>query len=368
MSTLGNDSWLKKMNGLLTAGAPAMSELVFDSITGVPKLSERMELRRDRDYFGLTVNQIWLRNGREMFSTYDPLVYVEMDFLYGGDRVTVPKVIGPSMLKSGVGSSGGTMPHGFILRDARAGGPYPYRGDQVGITIVLYKVRHTDYAKRVLGFVEKLSGTFGLAGEVLPVSKIGGSVKDAIETLFDMGDSVPVLGHRFEINASPVYGFQPRSVALIGADIGKGADMRVEEGRLLDSLGGDYRENDYVLYTIWGTPSCENESRLPFHGLVHKMKECARIGDEPSWQRGKSLLLTLYQQMLESPDVTQYEASMLFEKYKKEMLEQRELSARLKEMSAEKSHGRNADVHASDVLKERLDSQTCEIFSASFGT
>ena len=47
---------------------------------------------------------------------------------------------------------------------------------------------------------------------------------------------------------------------------------------------------------------------------------------------------------------------------------QRELSARLKEMSAEKSQGRNADVHASDVLKERLDSQTCEIFSASFGT
>ncbi len=365
MSTTGWDL-LKRAKSVLNTKMPYRTELVFDAVGGDSRLPEESELRRNRDYFGLTVNQIWLRDGQQLFSTYDPLVYVAVDFPYGSQRVTVPKIIGPSALKSGLSSVSDKLPHGFVVRDIRAVGPHPYRGEQVGITVILYKVKHTDYAKRVLGFTEKLSSALGFPADIVSISKIGGSMIDAIETLFDMGDSEPVLGHRIELNASPMYGFQPRSVALISADVGSNAGLNVSAGRLLSSSGADYRSDDYVLYTVWGTPSCENETRLPFHSLVKKIKECARAGDDLSWQRGKALLMTLYQQMLESDDITETEAGILFAQYKNEMLEQRDLSRSLHEMSTSDSDVASQGVHRKEILENRLNEQAREIFSTTF--
>jgi hypothetical protein len=364
---MANGVWnrISKLTGALAGAAmPRSTELLFDVVTGEGKLGVGPELARDRDYFGLTINQINLTKGREFWSTYDPLVYVAIDFVHGRERITVPRLIGPSALKSGLAAENGELPHGFVVRNIRVAGPHPYRGEQVGITVILYKVRHTDYAKRVLRFAENLSDAFGLPAEIASITKIGGSVVDAMETLFDMGDSEPVLGHRTELNASPLHGFQSRCVALIGAT-GDPADtgLKVSDGRLLNSSGEDYQVNDYVLYSVWGIPSNENETRLPFYELVPKMNECALAGDPESWQRGKSILVTLYQQMLTSPDLTATDADRLFDRYKTEMLKLKKKALDVTLMATPKTEKSQSTKYRSDVLHMQLNKRAQEILS-----
>jgi hypothetical protein len=77
-------------------------------------------------------------------------------------------------------------------------------------------------------------------------------------------------------------------------------------------------------------------------------------------------LMTLYQQMLESDDITETEAGILFAQYKNEMLEQRDLSRSLHEMSTSDSDVASQGVHRKEILENRLNEQAREIFSTTF--
>src|SRR5262249_9555724 len=158
------------------------------------------------EYFGLTVNEIGLARGREWWSSYDPLVYVCLDFAYGRQRISVPALIGPSALRGMLPANDMGMPHGFVVRDLRVVGPQVFRGGPVDLTIILYKIRRDDYAKELLGLAESIASAIGVPAEVASAFRIGSAVVDAMEAVLKIGSIEPIVGHRIGLNPSPIKG------------------------------------------------------------------------------------------------------------------------------------------------------------------
>ncbi|SIT43364.1 conserved hypothetical protein [Paraburkholderia ribeironis] len=319
------DMWndlFEKTRSLCLKSMPATAQLAFKHQSRDDAWAS--EIREGEHYFGLTLNEIHLRYGQEFHVSYDPLVYLAIDFRYGSQRVTIPRLVGPSALGAQKINKDGKLPHGFVVKNVRIAGPHPYRGGPVGITLVLYKVAHTNYAKRVLEFAEKLSGVIGFPADISIAFKIGETVTDAIEALFDMNDSVPIMGRRFEINSSPKDGFQPQYVALVNDSDKSLPPLDVRNGSLVVASGEPLADREYVLLNLWGTESRGSEASLPTDTMVEKMCECGLAGDAESWQRGKSILITLYQQLLNNIDLTEPDAELFFEKYKAKLIKCKE--------------------------------------------
>jgi hypothetical protein len=340
---------------LASAAMPQLTELTFD----MPNPSR--EIVRDTSYFGLTLNQLNLAHGREWFSEYDPLVYVAADFLYGKERVSIPKLIGPTAIKLGDADADKHVPHGTLVTDIRVAGPNPYRGEQIGITLILFKVQTNDYAKRVLRIAQGLSDAIGIAGIATAV-KIGGPVVDGIEAIFGMDGTQPVLGHRVELAASPLDGLRERSTALVGATDKPCTGLNVVGNRLLDAAGAQYSGSDFVLYSLWSLPSRQGERSLPFYAQVEKMYEAASAGDDASWERAKAALITVYQQMLISADLTRVEADQLFDSYKAQIVDMRAKRMEVTKMGA-KEVGRQQNVYREQVEQKIVNQRMNEIMA-----
>lgn len=316
---------IKRIAGLIaSAPPPATSIKVFPIETaGIP------EIVRDRHYFSVTLNEMYLTKGREFWSTYDPLVFISASFVHGSEEITVPLVVGPSTLKGKQ-----ELPHGFVVNDVRLIGPHPFRGGLLRLTVVLYKSRTQDYAKRVLQFAEGISNAIGAPAEVALLSKVGGPLLDSFETLVSQGDCVPIAGHRIEIDGNSLDGLRPHYVALVAGNDSVTAKASVRAGRLLDEDQRSFRTDDYILYSIGKHERRDQESTLPFFDLVHELRTSTLSVDDESWSRAKATLIALYQKMLTSPDLTSEEADLLFDGYKAEMLSRRDRARAAMLMSA----------------------------------
>src|SRR5262245_22267528 len=116
------------------------------------------EIVKDKAYFTVWLNELFLAEGRSWFATYDPVAFIVTEFNYNGNKVSVPLVVGPSLISA----KNPGIPHGIVLRDTCVAGPYPFRGGNVAITVILYKVKRQDYARGLLQFVESLSSAVGM--------------------------------------------------------------------------------------------------------------------------------------------------------------------------------------------------------------
>ena len=310
---------IKRISEIIAAAPPPTTAVInLPSGSVNPPFEAGAKISREVDYFTITINEMYLTKGREFWSTYDPLVFVSVDFIYGGQKINVPALIGPNALKEKQ-----ELPHGFIINDIRVVGPHPFRGGSVSLSVILYKVRNKDYAKRVLQFAEGVTKAISVPAGIELVTKVGGTLLDAFETLVSMGDSVPVTGHRVEIDGNTTRGFASQYTALLASNNQEGEKLTVSDSRLLDGRGQPYRDNDYVLYSISRNEFRNEESTLPFYSMVDEINKAALSNDAESWSRAKAELITLYQKMLSSPDLTTREADLLFEKYKQTMFDLR---------------------------------------------
>lgn len=310
------------------------------------------EIVRDRAYFKLYINELFLAEGRSWWATYDPVVLVITEFVYDKGRISVPMIVGPSMIQQKMGS----LPHGVVLHDTRVAGPYPFRGGPVAVTVILYKVKHHDYARGLLRFVEGVSSAVGVPADLGTLTKVGGAILDGFETLLDLGDTVPVAGHRIEIETSTMRGFVSSFSALIsegGVDVSR---LRVQDGRLqVVGPNGDakkYDAVDYVLYSIVGSDRHGEERTLPFYAVYDQAMTAALTDDENSWKRAKSTLLSLYQQMVLSADLTGDETDELIQKYRNDLQKRREDSKRISAMPLGEAP------RPRDARQDRLDKAT----------
>jgi hypothetical protein len=82
--------------------------------------------------------------------------------------------------------------------------------------------------------------------------------------------------------------------------------LYVSDDRLRHDTGEGprpFERSDFVLLGIHGKEYRDNESRLPFYRLRNRAFRAVADGEE-SWQRAKGYLISAYQEMSDSPDIT----------------------------------------------------------------
>jgi len=278
------------------------------------------EIERDRAYFSVEVKELFLADGRRWWVEYSPAVLIIVEFIYGNQKISLPTLVGPNTIRQKNGQS----PQGVVLENTLVAGPYPFRGGRVAITAMLYRVQHHNYARSLLNFSESVSSAIGVPADVGTLLKIGGTVLDGLQTLLRLGDAEPIAAHRIEFERGALQGFRSSFCALIaGATDPK--LLRVEDGGRLkidleDGQTNRFDRADYVLYSVNGRDRRGETSTLPFATLQDQARSAALSGEDTGWTRAKATLLTVYQQMVVSPDLTTEEADEIMESFKAELL------------------------------------------------
>jgi hypothetical protein len=286
-------------------------------------------LRKDQHYFSVVVNEMFLGKARNWFSTIEPLVYVVTEFTYQGKRHAAPFVVGAGLLKErGLPDS---VANGTILRNTCACGPHPYRGGGLTLSVVLCAAQTGTALRPALKLIESTAAALGFSPALSPYLKVAGILMDGFETLFETGAVTPLVGFRDSFGPAAGSPLQPGYFALIDSP---GVDPRrlwvrnnqLYEGGTLEA-SAPYRGGDFVLYSI-GCPGPlrDDVAELPFNELWKRvLEEAASPVEDPNYKNARQLMVTLYQSIVLSPDLTEPHADALAEEY----------AARMKKVHAE---------------------------------
>jgi hypothetical protein len=291
-------------------------------------------LRRGESYFQVRVNELYLAAGRQWFSQYDPLVFAVSEFTYDKRSEAVPYVVGPALLER----FGQKLPAGMVFADTRVAGPHPYRGGRLALSVVLCRVRRGDYARRMLQLIEAAAAALDFSAALTAYVKVARVAVDGVEALLGLGDTDPLLGARTEMDPDAGDALESGYFAIIDrpeAEVDRGR-LWVRENHLVQGAGladaVPYRESDYVLYSVVQATERTDENMLPFYPLVEQVRQEAARPDEESWKRAKANMLTLFQALALSPDLTAGQANALSDRYIAEMKDLHTRAARLDTM------------------------------------
>jgi hypothetical protein len=313
-----------------------------------------VEIAPNQSYFTVTVNELNLAAGRKFWTTFDPMVLAIVEFVYDRRPFSIPVVIGPSAIKQAAGYQ---LPLGLIINDAAVVGPHPYRGGNVTVTMLLYRVRHSDYARGLLQVAENISKAIGVPADVGMLEKVGSALLDGVETLLKLQDTVPLAGHMFTVDGGNRRGFRTGYSMLIASNDVPISTLRVKQGRLQSRNGSGwvpYRESDFVLYSVMERSRRGEVETLPFIGLLEQGVQAALADGDDSWKRAKSALLSLYGQMVTSNDLIPSEVEVLCDEFTKTILAARNRAAKIGALSSQDQRG-EASVHT--TLTKRLNSR-----------
>jgi len=288
-------------------------------------------------YFQVRVNEMYLPYERKWFSTYDPMVFVVSEFKYGKEDEAVPFVVGPMMMEQ----YGQKMPAGMIFSDTRVAGLHPYQGGRLALSVVLYRVRQTNYAKKLLQVVESAASVLDFATALSTYTKIASVVLDGVEALLGLGDTDPLIGFRCEFDPDAGDKFEPSYFALINTpeddlDTDK---LWVRKRKLLygNSLAKakPFRDADFVLYSTAQTAKRSDLTTLSFYPAYERMIDAAmKSNTEDSWRLTKALMTDLAQTLRFSPDLTPEHAADLRSEYISEMVKEHERSVDVSNLGA----------------------------------
>jgi hypothetical protein len=262
---------------------------------------------------------------------------VVAEFNHGPERIAVPSVIGPNLIRKQAPSD--KPRYGVVLFDTRVTGPHPYRGGDVDVSVGFYRVQRVNHARTLLKVVDSLSASFGGPGELQAVAKTGGVLLEGVEGLLGLAETTYLAGHRISLATSPLDPFTAGFSTLIAPpapeDFGC---LRVDDRRLYIETNGEsrpYRGSDFVLLSIAGTKERGDENLLPFYSL--KVDALTALWDgEEGVKRGKANLIAAYQQMRRSPDVTAGEAARLFDAWLQEFECERKRAEQVRAMPVER--------------------------------
>jgi hypothetical protein len=308
--------------------------------------------RKDHHYFHVMVNEMYLSQARKWFNTIDPVVYVVAEFTYQGKRQIAPYLVGPGLLKErGVPDR---VAHGTMLRNTSVAGPYPYRGGGLTLSVVLCEAQNQNVIKPLLKILESTAGALGFSLALGPYVKVASILMDGFEALMNSGGATPLAGLRDSYGPNFGTPFRPAYFALIDEPAVDLKTLWVRENQLVRGTSLEaaepYRGADFVLYSI-GTP--DNNTRddveeLPFNELWNRVKqEAASPVKDPNFKNAVQLMVTLYQSIVLSPDLTEGHADNLAEEYNTRM---RKIHA-----DAEGMWGHLEGGEEGDETKQRMD-------------
>jgi hypothetical protein len=327
------------VSAMATSRMPPVKEWRFDEAGArLPRGGRR--LQEGEDYVGVRLDGLHLAAGRQWWSTYDPLVYVEVEFQYGRERISVPRLLGPAVMKRQLPGGLEELPHGFSIRNLPVVGAIPYRGGPVVLTLVLYKTRHTNYSRAMLSFLETLSSATAVGGIAGPALQFGRVLTDAVDALFHMGETVPIVGHQVGLNVTPGEGLRAQTVALVSGEADE-AGACVADGRLRRGDRDDFDAFDHAVYTVWGSASPSPEAVLAFNPAFDRMNDEAALGTDESWQRAKAMLMAAYPALTASPDLLAPDAERLFAAQRDRIKRTRDVARETTMMSIGREDGRD---------------------------
>jgi hypothetical protein len=229
-------------------------------------------IRRDESYFTLRVNEMHLSANRQWYSVYDPLVLVVTEFNHGNQRVTVPSVVGPNLIRKQ--AAGQTPRHGSLLLDTRVTGPHPYKGGDIDVSVSFYQIERKNYAEVLFSVVERLSSALGAAGQLAMIARTGAALLEGVAGLLGLDGTVMLAGQRISLTTSPLDPLKTGFYAMIAPPVPqRPSALRVRDRRLCISRGTNgndetpYQDSDFVLVGISGSDARGDDSLLPFHDL-----------------------------------------------------------------------------------------------------
>jgi len=302
---------------------------------------------RHKHYFEVVVNEMYLSYERKWFKTYDPLVFVTSEFLYKGEMVEIPFLVGPQMLKNKMGSEA----KGMIFENTLVAGLHPYRGGNFIISIMLGRMVTNNYLKKVISILEDASGTYpgAFAKSIDPYIKVAKIIVKGLEDLFDSADIESLIGHSNSFLTSSNNEFKPGFFALINKDENEVnpdeffvIDKKLHFGSTLDTAK-PYREDDYVLYSIVSSVERNDVELLPFYDQFTSLQKIIsdmgiQIGDdEKNILNGK--LFSLIDTVRMSPDVVREQVEQIILEFRtdiKKMIDDRRPLSGTKTLSADK--------------------------------
>jgi hypothetical protein len=278
-------------------------------------------------YFQVRINEMYLTYGRQFWTDFDPMVFVISEFDYNKEKQAVPFIVGPMMMeKHGkIEKDDKKMPKGMIFSDTRVAGLHPYSGGRLILSVVLYQAQRGNYAKEILRLVENAANVLDFSTALSTYTKIANVVLDGVEALFGLGNLNPVMGFRKECDPDANDKLTPSYFALVNKpedqlDIDQ---LWVSNNRLLYGESKEkakpFRSADFVLYSIAQTSARSDLTTLPFYPLWERVIEEATGPTEENWKSAKSNMLSLFQTMMLSPDLTESHALKLTEEYRTRM-------------------------------------------------
>ncbi|MGX7000364.1 hypothetical protein [Caballeronia sp. KNU42] len=287
-----------------------------------PDGSAGARIRRDEAYFTLRVNELHLDLNHQWYTVFDPLVLVVTEFNHGKQRVTVPYVVGPNLIHKQNAEQ--NPKHGSVVLDTRVAGPFPYRGGDIDISIGFYQVQRANHAKAMLSMIERLSDLVGGALQIGVMARTGAALLEGVDELLNLQGTVMLTGLRLSLATSAMDPLTTGFCAMIAPPVPPDTSALVVRDRRLRihdaPAAGEipYRASDYVLLGITGAASRDDESLGPFIDMKNDALNALWDGaDGP--ERAKANLITAYQQMRKSADITALEASVLFDAWLAEL-------------------------------------------------
>lgn len=232
---------------------------------------------RHKHYFEVVVNEMYLTYERKWFKTYDPLVFVTSRFLYHGEMVEIPFLVGPQMLQNKMGSE----LNGMIFENTLVAGLHPYRGGNLTINIVLGRMVINNYLKKVIKILENASGTYpgAFATAIEPYTKVAKVILSGLEDLFDSADIEPLIGHSTPFTASSNDDLRPGYFAMINRAEDEVdpknffvIDRKLHYGNTIENTK-PFREEDYVLYSIVASTKRNDIESLPFYNQFTSLQQ-----------------------------------------------------------------------------------------------
>ncbi|MDX3659784.1 hypothetical protein PV646_20990 [Streptomyces sp. ID05-26A] len=286
------------------AARPSIVHFAPDRLISEPV--RQSEILPRRDYFSVTVNELFLSHQRKWFTKYDPMVCTVVEFEHDSQSRAVPFLVGPQLIR---GAMTDVPAEGVVFADTTVAGPHPAKGERLVVTTLLCQIEMHDYVRGLLKGIERVAGAADVAGLVGPAVRIAESVLDGVDDVLGSGSTQLLAGLRHEFrltNAVP----SPSYWALIADPEVDPALLWVRAGRLVHGDSADtvkpYRGSDFTLMCLRASPTRLDVDQLPFHSIWQQAKrEAARSVDKDTWERrGRAALFTLAEAIYDSPDLT----------------------------------------------------------------
>ena len=296
------------------AQLPTRINIPQDNVDNIKKIG--VSLTKDL-YFQIRVNELFLKDKRNWYKQYAPMLFVVSEFSYSGEKKTVPFIVGPQMMDK----FGQNLPDDMLFLNTTVAGVHPFRGGQITLSLILYQYEVGNYLEKMLKTLESTANIFNFATSFSTYMKIANVLFEGFESILGLQKLNPLTGLRVEMSqdADDLYSGY---FVLINSPEGSidPSHLWIKGNRLYFGKSASdskpFRDADYTLYSILHDDSRSDISELPFFPL---WAEVVRDANDGAANNAEVNMSSFTQSLLSSPDLTFKHALLLVEEFRKNL-------------------------------------------------